>query len=145
MNESENWQHRSSIAHDGAAGAIVFWQDWRASGKQPLINLWAQRLNDYTVNTPLRTSTVPEGYTLEAFPNPFNAITEIRFSLPQHGRVQLAVYDVLGRVVTTLVDDHLLSGSYQFRWDASDVASGPYFCRMRATNFTKTMKMTLLK
>jgi len=145
VNESENWQHRSSIAHDGSAGAIVFWQDWRASGKQPLINLWTQRLNDFTVNTPVRTSVIPEGYTLEAFPNPFNPITEIRFSVPRQGRVQLVVYDVLGRAVATLVDEQLLSGSYQFRWDASDVASGSYFCRMHTADFTKTMKMTLLK
>lgn len=146
VNESENWQHRSTIAHDGAGGAVVFWQDWRSSGKQPLINLWAQRLNDYTVNTPLRTGVaMPEGYILEAFPNPFNPITEIRFSLPHFDHVRLAIYDLLGRVVVTLVDEPLPSGSYRLRWNAHNVSSGTYFCRMQTTHFAETVKMTLVK
>ena len=146
VNESENWQHRSTIVHDGAGGAITFWQDWRASGKAPLINIWAQRLNDYTVDTPLRTGpAVPEGYALESFPNPFNAVTEIRFSLPTSERTQLVIFDVLGRTVATLADDFLQAGAYRLRWDAGNVASGIYFCRLKTTGFQKTMKMTLLK
>ncbi|MBM3325268.1 MAG: T9SS type A sorting domain-containing protein, partial [Calditrichaeota bacterium] len=131
VNESENLQHRSTIVHDGAAGATAFWQDWRASGKAPLINLWAQRLNDYTVDVPMRMGpAVPEGYALSAFPNPFNPITEIRFSLPRRDHVRLVIYDLLGRQVKTLTDEPLEAGSYRLRWNAESVASGLYFCRM---------------
>jgi hypothetical protein len=144
--DAENLQHRCTIAHDGGGGAIVLWQDWRASGKAPLINIWAQRLNDRTVDVPRRTGpAVPQGYALEAFPNPFNPITEIRFSVPRREQIRLRIYDVLGRQVTTLVDEPIQAGSYRLRWNAQNVASGLYFCRMEATHYSQTMKLMLLK
>jgi hypothetical protein len=146
VNASENLQHRSTIAPDAGGGVITFWQDWRSSGKAPLINLWAQRLNDGTVDVPLRTGpALPEGYALQAFPNPFNSTTEIRFSLPRNERVRMAIYNVLGQMVTTLVDEPLLAGSYRMRWNASDAASGVYFCRIEAARFNRTIKMMMVK
>ena len=146
INASENMQHRSTIVRDEGGGVIAFWQDWRSSGKAPLIDLWAQRLNDGTVDVPMRAGpALPEGYALEAFPNPFNSTTEIRFSLPRNERVRMAVYNVLGRLVTTLVDEPLLPGSYRLRWNARDAASGLYFCRIETAHFNRTIKLMLVK
>jgi hypothetical protein len=146
INASENMQHHSTIVRDEGGGVIAFWQDWRASGKAPLINLWAQRLNDGTVDVPMRAGpALPEGYALGAFPNPFNSTTEIRFSLPRNERVRMAVYNVLGRLVTTLVDEPLLPGSYRLRWNARDAASGLYFCRIETARFNRTIKLMLVK
>ncbi|HET6348688.1 MAG TPA: T9SS type A sorting domain-containing protein [Candidatus Krumholzibacteria bacterium] len=86
------------------------------------------------------------------FPNPFNPSTTIRYRVTAPGRVMLAVYDVAGRHVRTLVDRYHASGSDVFvtTWDGRDdrgltVASGVYFCRMESAGFSDTRKMVLLK
>jgi len=88
------------------------------------------------------------------FPNPFNPSTIISYQLPETGTqflVSLKVYDMLGRVVATLVDGMKSAGYYSTTFDASHLASGVYFTRIIATPqdgkqpFTKTMKMLLTK
>nr|MBN2278069.1 T9SS type A sorting domain-containing protein [candidate division Zixibacteria bacterium] len=89
---------------------------------------------------------LPMEYTLsQNHPNPFNPVTEIEFSLPKSGDVSLAVYDILGRKVETLVDDYLEAGNHTAVWDASRQASGIYFYRLIAGEFKETRKMTLIK
>jgi len=79
------------------------------------------------------------------YPNPFNPTTKIQFSIPHSGFVTLRVYDVLGQELTTLVADDLLMGGFEVQWDASDYASGVYFCRLRAGGFNQTRKLLLQK
>jgi hypothetical protein len=84
------------------------------------------------------------------FPNPFNPKTSISFDLPRASAVELAVFDLKGRKVVTLVNQELDAGSYQLSWfgrDADDrqVASGIYFYRLTAGGEVLTRKMTLLK
>ncbi len=80
-----------------------------------------------------------------AYPNPFNPNTNIDFSVPRTGRVTLIVYDILGRVVTKLVDETKTPGRYTVRFNASGLASGIYFCQMESEGFRETRKMLLLK
>jgi len=79
------------------------------------------------------------------YPNPFNPSTSIEYALPQKSRVQLDVYDVLGRKVMTLVDKYEVAGKYKVEFNAAKLASGVYFYRLQAGSFTKTMKLLLLK
>ena len=84
------------------------------------------------------------------YPNPFNPETVIMFDLPQQTPVTLKVYNILGQVVNTVVDDVLPAGSHAVRWDGKndqghDVASGVYFYRIKAGGFESTQKMTLLR
>ncbi len=81
------------------------------------------------------------------YPNPFNPTTTIQFTIPAgtHGRTSLRVYDVLGREVTTLVNDVRQAGRYQVPWDASTVASGVYFYRLEAGGFVQQRKMLFIK
>ena len=95
---------------------------------------------------------VPAGYELENnYPNPFNPQTRIQFSIPAAATVDLAIYDIHGRLVRNLVaSEHHESGKYSVEWDGKDnaggkVASGPYFCRMQSGRFSSTKKLTLLK
>ena len=89
---------------------------------------------------------LPATATLEQnYPNPFNPTTAIRFSLPQSGPVRLAVYDVLGRHVTTLVDRVEPAGQHEVRLDAADWASGLYVYVLEAGQQTITKKMLLVK
>lgn len=84
------------------------------------------------------------------YPNPFNPTTVIRFALPQDGRVQIEVFNILGQKIATLVDDYLTAGYKETGWDGkdsggTDVASGVYFYRIRTDNFTDVKKMIFLK
>jgi hypothetical protein len=79
------------------------------------------------------------------YPNPFNPTTTIEFAIPKAGFVTLTIYDVLGEKVATLVSENLTVGSYQYQWDARDLASGVYFYRLEVSDFTKSRKMLLIR
>ncbi len=79
------------------------------------------------------------------YPNPFNPSTVIRYDVAKTSKVLLQVYDVLGRVVATVVDQQQPTGSYNVSFDGSKFASGVYFFRLTAGSYVKTQKMVLLK
>jgi len=84
------------------------------------------------------------------YPNPFNAQTTIAFSIKKQSHVTIKVYDLLGRLVTTLVDQPYTSGSHQVRWNGTNtyqetVSSGLYFVKMSVGDYIKTHKMILMK
>src|SRR5437762_37650 len=88
----------------------------------------------------------PKAYSLsQNYPNPFNPVTVIRFQIAHSGSVKLQVFDVLGRVVATLVDDLKGPGSYAASWDAGNVASGMYVYRLAAGNFVQVRKLMVMK
>ena len=78
-------------------------------------------------------------------PNPFNPSTTINFSLARDGQVTVDVYNIAGQKIDTLVNDFMTTGSHSVIWDASGQAAGVYFYTVSSGDFTKTMKMTLLK
>ncbi|UCD30594.1 MAG: VCBS repeat-containing protein [Planctomycetota bacterium] len=83
-------------------------------------------------------------------PNPFNPVTAIRFNLPGREHVKVSVYDVSGRLVRTLINREMDAGLNEIYWDGSNssghsVASGVYFCRLVAGEFSETKKMLLLR
>lgn len=94
----------------------------------------------------------PDDYVIEQnFPNPFNPSTTVRFSIPTNKNVSLNVYDVNGQLVKRLIDNqNLKKGSYEYVWNGtnqagSKVATGTYFCRLEWGNFSKSIKMLLVK
>ena len=91
---------------------------------------------------------IPDNYELlNAYPNPFNPSTVIGYRLPTAGHVTLKVYDILGRLVSILVDEYKQAGSYHSSFNAqhSTLTSGIYFYRMQAGNFIETKKIILMK
>ena len=78
-------------------------------------------------------------------PNPFNPATVINYRLSASGFVTLRVFDVLGRVVATLVDEKQCEGVHQAIWDARNISSGLYFCRLTVGPFSDTKKMILIR
>jgi hypothetical protein len=94
----------------------------------------------------------PSSYVLSvsAYPNPFNPATTIRYTVPSKGRVQVALYDLQGAHVVTLVDDDKDAGAYTTAWDGRapggvGVSSGVYFARVTQAGATKSYKLVLLK
>ncbi len=92
------------------------------------------------------TVKIPTNFDLmQNYPNPFNPSTSIQFSLPQTSYVTLEVFNTLGERVEVLASEELTAGTYNYRWDASDLTSGIYFYKLQAGSFTQTKKMILLK
>ena len=89
---------------------------------------------------------IPNSFLLsQNYPNPFNPKTIINFQLPKFSSVKLFIYDVLGKEISILVNETLKPGSYNIEWDASNYASGVYFYRLMAGDFSETKKMVLVK
>ena len=102
--------------------------------------------------TGLDDPEMPARYALyQNAPNPFNPVTEVRYDVPAPGgRVTLAIFDLSGRRVRTLVDGHETSGEKRVVWNGTDssggrVASGVYYCVLTAPGYDRAVKMTLLK
>lgn len=91
-------------------------------------------------------SNIPAGYELsQNYPNPFNPTTTIHFSLPAESNVVMDVYDALGRKVINLVNETKTAGTYAVEFNAKDLSSGVYFCKITTDKFTATRKMLLMK
>ncbi len=94
---------------------------------------------------------LPDRFILDQnYPNPFNAGTNISFSLPSASNVEIMVYDLLGRQVTTLLNSFIPAGSHSVNWDGrsgsgDNLSTGVYFYRLRADGFDETKKMLLIK
>jgi hypothetical protein len=96
-------------------------------------------------------AVLPKGMILHAnYPNPFNPSTTIKFDIPQAGNVQLVIYDLNGRRISTLIDDNLAAGSHQVSWNGLDasgitVSSGVYIYRLQSMGTVLSRKLTLLR
>jgi photosystem II stability/assembly factor-like uncharacterized protein len=89
---------------------------------------------------------IPNDYALyQNFPNPFNPTTIFKYDLPKSSMVRLSVYDIFGREVSILVNETRNAGSYEGKFDASGLASGVYFYRLQAGDFTQTKRLIVLK
>lgn len=89
---------------------------------------------------------LPNDFTLEQnYPNPFNPTTNINYSIPKSGNVTVRVYNTLGSLVNTLVNEHHSPGNYNVNFDAGGLSSGIYYYTITAGEFTDTKKMVLIK
>jgi hypothetical protein len=88
----------------------------------------------------------PNSFSLSpAYPNPFNSSTTISYDLPQQSDVVIAIYDLLGRKVETLIAGWQSAGSHSVVWDAKDASSGVYFYHIEAGDYEQTRKCVLLR
>ncbi len=133
---------------------------WVANSNLPLTDTLYLYHTDATIDNPQRFFLngtlgagadphgvlLPDEFALEQnFPNPFNASTEIRFALPVASRVKLDVFDLLGNLVTTLLDEPRAAGTYSVTWHPDSAASGAYLYCLRAGMFEAERLMLLVK
>jgi hypothetical protein len=91
-------------------------------------------------------SNLPNAFDLrQNYPNPFNPSTSLKYALPGAAHVKINIYDILGRRVATLVNENQQAGYYDITWNASEKTSGIYFARLETEEFSKSIKMILLK
>jgi hypothetical protein len=139
--QTENPHHQLMYVYQWFDGDVT-----RIGEISPLLENGAVSLASRTPGAAL-----PASYELaQNVPNPFNPSTDIRFALPQAGKVNLSIYNVLGQHVKSLVDGYMDAGYQTVTWDGTDnrdniVASGVYFYKLSAEGYTNTKKMLLLK
>lgn len=131
------------------------------SGNHPHISYYNSQNGslNYVVN-PLLTEVessfdnnnrLPMGFKLlQNYPNPFNPSTNILFDIPKSSHVKITIYNILGQIVKTIIDENRYAGSYNIKWDGKDntgdiVSTGVYFCHMKAGDFSKTIKIMLIR
>ncbi len=115
----------------------------------------ASQLLNYVVTQKFGLTTDVEGKSDEEiptefllsqnYPNPFNPSTTVQYAIPVNEKVTIKVFDILGREVTTLVNEVKSAGTYSVKFDASNLSSGIYFYTINAGSFTATKKLMLLK
>jgi len=132
---------------------IVVFPDFDLGGRTQDNIIYFDNISFYSnsVGVDNRSETFPQGFVLEQnFPNPFNPSTTIRYELPEDGLVNVTIYDMMGRQVSTLVSNHQTAGYKSIQWNATNdfgkpVSAGVYLYQIQAGEFVQTKKMVLLK
>jgi hypothetical protein len=110
------------------------------------MNKLSKRGKSEMAGKPSGTISIPHSIALDQnFPNPFNPSTTIRYALPKDVSIKLAVYDMLGREVARLFEGQMSAGYHEVVFDASNLASGVYVCRLQAEDLVLTKKLSVLK
>ena len=102
----------------------------------------------YDVPTEIESATgkLPGRFAVsENYPNPFNANTTLRYSMPETNQITLSIYNLLGQRVATVFEAVQEAGEHSVTWDASDFPSGVYFARLEAGGKSENVKMVLVK
>jgi hypothetical protein len=108
--------------------------------------VWKRPLSEVITHVLRDLHSEPWGYSLsQNYPNPFNPTTTIRYGLPSRSNVMLTVFNTLGQLVATLVNETQDAGYHDARFDGSGVASGVYFYRIQAGTFVQAKKFLLLR
>ncbi|MBU1652779.1 right-handed parallel beta-helix repeat-containing protein [bacterium] len=121
-----------TFAKTGSAGL-----DWSTG--------WENSGEDFDEIAEATQPVIPAGYSLRAYPNPFNPTTAISIQLSAFSHVTLSVYDISGRKVAELIDGYRDAGIHEVTFNASHLASGIYFSRLEAGDFSAIRKMALVK
>jgi hypothetical protein len=132
----------SGLAND----ATYYWRvnASNSAGTSPYSAAWSFRTQPVTDIRQVNNGCPTTYHVSQNFPNPFNPITFVEFSLPKSGYVSLVIFNSLGSVVHTLLGQNMVSGVYRIQWDASNVPTGVYFYRLMAGSFIETKKMIVL-
>ncbi len=125
------------------AGPGYWWTEPNVSSVVGNFLRWAGVTSDVEDNV---QPGVAAKYNLsQNYPNPFNPETRITYSISKPGMVKLAVYNVLGQKVAEIVNERQVANTYKVTFDASNLTSGVYFYRLEVGDYSKTMKMMLLR
>jgi hypothetical protein len=127
------------------SGSVYF---WKANAKNSIgSSVYSPMWFFSTLVTGIgNTNVVPKEFKLYSnYPNPFNPSTKIKFDVPKNSAVNLTVYDQSGKEVAALINNDLIAGTYELTYNASNLSSGIYFCKITAGSFTDVMKMMLVK
>ena len=101
-------------------------------------------------NTNNINNNLPQKFSISNYPNPFNPVTKIKYEIPNLGnknfiKVQIKVYDLLGKEVAILVNENKQAGTYEIEFNGNKFVSGIYLYKIEAGDFIEVRKMVLIK
>jgi len=143
----EPWQLITTFNEWGEGTAIERCWDWSSDTEYGLY-LDALHYDGTPVESAVNeeSATTPGTFELaQNYPNPFNPTTQIEFSIPDPSMVRLAVFNIAGKEVITLIHENKTAGRHTVAFDGSDLASGIYFYRLEAGDKMYVNKLTLMK
>ncbi len=148
-----NVNAKEGISGDGSAAVLTFRKIGNVTGEFGLSDLTVLDISGGVdqIKNVHALELKPKEFGLDQnYPNPFNPVTQINFRMPVDSHVRLAVYNILGQKIRTLVNEFTPAGSYTINWDGQDeigrqAASGMYLYRLDAGQFKAIKRMTLLK
>ena len=149
-NYSYFFEELSDLDHDGHNDLVVYRVPYPTSYPGPYV-YQVFRTNGTPTSVSSGSRNLPTQSTLEQnYPNPFNPSTRISYALPSAGTVAIEIFDINGRTIRLLDNQHHEAGSHEITWDGKDnaglsVASGAYFYRLSANGIASAKKMILLK
>lgn len=150
QSDVNTWQKIASVKAAGLSNSPMYYS---CSEKNTTAGKYNYRLKMVDYNGSFKYSSilnvdisVPSKFELsQNYPNPFNPSTTIRYQLPVNSNVTLKVFDMLGKEVTTLVNEQKLAGSYEVTFNADRLSSGVYYYQLKTENFVQTKKLALVK
>ncbi|MFA6598842.1 MAG: choice-of-anchor J domain-containing protein, partial [Ignavibacteriaceae bacterium] len=147
-NDGNDWQWRKVTldlsSYTNNSNVMLAWQYVGNDGD--LMGIDNVKLMHGTVDVKDNSAEIPTEYVLtQNYPNPFNPTTKISYSIPSNSNVTIKIFDALGRIVATLVNEEKTAGKYTVEFNGSNLSSGVYFYRLKAENFVDTKKLMLLK
>ena len=108
--------------------------------------IWQRNIQDIITHIDEEEENIPSNFQLfQNYPNPFNPSTTIEYAIPNQSHVTIKVYDLLGREVTTLINEEKPAGNYSVTFDGGGLVSGIYFYRLTSNKFSETKKLLLLR
>ena len=137
-----------NIGITSANGKLIpLWMDDHTG----IYQIWAAIIDYTTIGVKKISTEVPQKSELKQnFPNPFNPVTKIKFSIPPSKgagglMTKLAVFNVLGKQIASLHEGYLSAGSYEVSFDGANLPSGAYYYRLTTEEYSETRSMVLLK
>ncbi len=151
-NQSSNWETIGFVEGRGTTAEISnyqFFNDLSELNSSVKLHYRLKQVDfdgTFSYSNIIEIVFIPEAYSLsQNYPNPFNPSTSISFTLTKNTFVTLKIYNVLGNEITTLVNQNMLGGKHEIKFNANELASGVYLYTITAGDFVDTKKMLLMK
>jgi len=149
QNDGESWINTPFEGPHGYGDPVLFGQ----VAHPPSGRIWFTtsvgtcylNMSELGVNAVADLSEASRDFSLSVYPNPFNSVANIRFTLEKSAHVQLQIFNALGRQIETLLNQNSISGTYDLKWNADSMPSGTYFAQLRTNGTTTTTKLLLLR
>lgn len=125
-----------------------FTDDFRSQSNNMFgdINLIKTEINSMKYELQQTSSAIPKGFYLgQNYPNEYNKVTDIYFSLPESQNVKLVILNILGQQIKELINDRISAGTYKFSYDSNELPAGVYIYRLQTEDFNDSGKMLLVK
>ncbi len=136
----------ANLTRHGESGAVVIWEDKRATGKEELSNVYCQRMEGAPLAVSPNRSEIPFDFYLKGiYPNPFNSTTILTYSVARDGQIRVSLFDAVGRLVREVSRESVNAGTHRVVINGQGLASGSYVVRVESGSSSIERAVRLVK